>query len=125
YGDENGQLHAYTYAFDDGVQGEASHKAAPSWGVGDEVEYTIAGEHRGRNKLKVRLPQAGGSPPARQIRAPARAPAPGRSSPPPGRQNASGAPAATFLGVTVGMAVNNACQLALEEWKADDSAQVD
>lgn len=125
YGDENGQLHAYTYAFDDGVEGEASHKAAPPWGVGDEVEYTIVGEHRGRNKLKVRLPQAGGPPPRAQNRAPARSAVPARTNAAPARGNASASPGAAFLGVTVGMAVNNACQLALEEWKADDSAQVD
>lgn len=73
YGDANGNLHAYFYRFSDGAEGEANHKAAPSWGPGDEVDYEMQGQRNGVNKLKVtkvggqqNRPQGGGN------RAPAR-----------------------------------------------------
>lgn len=58
-----------------------------------------------------------GHAPDRQERTQTRSAAPARSTPPPARQNASSAPAGAFLGVTVGMALNNACQFTLEEAK--------
>ena len=113
FGDANGKLHAYHYIFDDRIEGTANHKAAPSWGPGDEVEYTITGEHRGVNKLKVAKPGSG-RPPAAQGRAPARSAAPTRSAPSPARQNAP-REAGSYLGVTVGMAVNNGVSIALAQ----------
>lgn len=105
YGDRNGQLHAYFYRFSDGEIGEASHKSAPSWKEGDEVEYEITGETRdGENKLKVSKPGASrGAPPNRQP------PARNDNRPPPARTNTARPPSQTSpLGVTVGMALNNA-----------------
>lgn len=115
YGDANGKLHAYRYVFDDGVIGTANHKAAPNWGPGAQVDYTITGDHRGMNKLKVSAvgaQQGPGGPPQRQ-QAPQRASAPApRSTPPPARQTAAGA---VYMGEAVGHALNNAVQMAMRE----------
>lgn len=108
YGDANGQLHSYFYRFSDGAEGEANHKAAPSWAPGDEVDYTVTGEHNGVNKLKVSKvggqqgrPQEGGNrPPARS------GPSGGQRQPPAQQRPATGK--GVPLGVTVGMALNNA-----------------
>ena len=94
-----GTMYSFIYVFADGTSGEASHKTAnPPFAVGQHAEYTVTGEFKGVAKLKVQRPQDGGA-----------------ITQPQPTTLAGGVPAttvpgvhSTYLGVTVGMALNNA-----------------
>lgn len=81
------------------------------------------GEYNGNPQLtigqKARVNAVGGSP-ARASAPPARSAAPAGRTAPPARNNAPAGHGA-ILGVTVGMAVNNACALTLAEWQATEN----
>jgi hypothetical protein len=104
----HGEFYCYEYQFEDSTLGEANHKAEPSWGVGDEVEYVLNGQTpKGMLKLKVGKVGSFARPaaPSRHSVGPSRPSAPRATSSPSPRPSG---PHSGPLGVTVGMALNNA-----------------
>lgn len=112
YGDANGQLHSFNYTFADGTTGQANHKqATPPFPVGSSVEYTITKTTEYGNSLKVKKPTD--NPQARQPQSTTVAGVPATTVP--------GVPVphnGTYFGATVGMAVNNGCQIAMKSCEA-------
>jgi hypothetical protein len=90
------------------------------------------GEYNGRSELTIgekTLVQAIGQqgPPQRQAGPPARSGPPPASNPPPPQNRApagNGKPPGAIFGATVGMAVNNACAMALAEWENASDAVI-
>lgn len=125
YGDADGMQHAFIYEMEDGTTGEASHKSKPApFNPGDVVDYSITGQFRGTNKLKVQKPQGVSVPrgtqgqqrqaPAQQQQhrgAAARPPAPASS--------ASITPGMKLNGQTIGQNVNNAAEDMREAFRAN------
>lgn len=113
---QQGTMYGHKLRFQSGLEGEANAKnTPPPYRVGDQVEVSITGTSSYGNKLKVQKPQQGGHGGAQNQYS-----APGGQRQPPARNEGANAQGTPFLGVTVGMALNNGCAFALKE--AEDPA---
>ena len=112
----NDPLYPFAITFDDGSFGEANSKSEqPPYRVGDTVDVTITGQTpRGVNKIKVQKPGYGG-PQGRNPAPQSRNSGPAGQRPPLAQNRPANAGGGAILGVTVGMAVNNACAMMLEK----------
>ena len=116
YTNEHGTFYSFLVGFDNNISGKVNAKSAtgPAYKVGDVVGYEITGTHQGVNKIKVDKRAAEGQQPKR---APAAA-QPQRSAPAPTAPAPKQA-SNPVMGVTVGMAINNAVAILIRNSEAE------
>lgn len=125
---QNGLMYQLLVTFDNNVTGQANAKSpTPPYKVGDEVGYEIKGTYPGGTKIKITAEpygkggRSGGQQsqaPARESRAtaqPAQRQQERRQEQPPARDESRGN---VIMGVTVGMAINNAVQILMSNARA-------
>jgi len=112
---DNGRLFAFIYDLDDGTRGVANHKSERSpFREGEEVEYALNGEtKRGDQKLKLTKPGQGQSYGSQR---PANGGG-GARQPPGNFKPVADQQPAQFLGVQVGMSLNQAVTVTVKEFE--------